>query len=94
MAIVTTPAYADIPLTVNASVVRLQNFEPDFVVVSFTGSTCTNGSLVFPSTATAGDRNRLWATVLAAKLSNRNIFFGYDNTSVPGSCIITNFGVA
>ena len=57
------------------------------VVLWFTGSPCTNGSLVM-NNASEQDKNRLWATVMAAKLANRHMFVYYDDTN----CVINSFG--
>src|SRR5437879_13375331 len=61
-------AYVSVP----ATQLRLQNYELDYVVVWYSGSVCQSGQLLLPTSASAGDRNRLWATVTTAKVSTRS----------------------
>ncbi len=69
---------------------RLQNYIGSAgVVVWYSGSTCTNGQLTFSSTATADERNRLFAMILTAKVSSRLVGIFYE--TVTGSCQITSF---
>ncbi len=68
----------------------LQNYVPGNVVVWYTGSACTSGQLTLPTSATAADHARLYATVMSAKASNSKIFVYYEN-SVAG-CPISSFG--
>jgi hypothetical protein len=84
-------ALADVFVTVNATALRLQNYEPDTVVIWFSGSTCGSGQLVLPASTITAEKSRLWATVMGAKLGNRQVFFYYDNSS--GNCVITSFGL-
>jgi len=70
---------------------RLENYPGDGVHLFFTPSPCTSGYMSLPSTMTSADRNRFWALVLAAKLSQKPIFVLYDNQS-PG-CTIVSFGM-
>lgn len=69
---------------------RLQNYVNNNVVIWFTNSGCPSGHLVFPG-ATADDLNRLWSTVLAAKLGGRNIGVSFNKTG--DSCQITSFWI-
>jgi hypothetical protein len=69
----------------------IQNYVPNQLVLWFTGSTCTNGQLVFPSTAIQADQDRLWATVLAAKATGQQIIVYYYVSG--GGCFISSFGV-
>lgn len=62
------------------------------VVLWFTGSPCTNGGIQM-SNPSEQDKNRLWATVLAAKLANRRMFVYFDNTNAPSSCPMISFGM-
>ena len=70
---------------------RLENYPGDNVVVWFPPSTCANGMLSFPSTATIADRNRFFALILAAKLANAQMFVMFDSTVA--SCPILSFGM-
>jgi hypothetical protein len=81
---------AIVPISVVPTAWLLQNYLPSNVVLWFTGSSCASGMLALPPSATAADQQRLYATVLAAKLSNSKIFVYYDD-STP-SCFITSFG--
>jgi hypothetical protein len=72
---------------------RLENYPGGPVQLWFTPSPCTNGGMTLPVGATPADMNRLWALILAAKLSNRKVFVYYDNASVPASCPIVSFGM-
>jgi hypothetical protein len=62
------------------------------VTVWFTGSACANGNLAFPAAATVADKNRFWAVVAAAKLTQTRMFVWYDNTPATG-CAIGSFGI-
>ena len=62
------------------------------VMLWFTGSPCTNGSLQM-SSPSEQDKNRLWATVMAAKLANRRMFVYFDNANAPASCPMISFGM-
>jgi hypothetical protein len=71
---------------------RLENYAGNSVVSAwFTGSSCTNGVLTFPSQATAADKNRFWALVLAAKLTQKAIFVFYDDAI--GGCQMISYGM-
>jgi len=73
---------------------RLENYPASAgVVVWCSSSACNNGSLTLPSGATAADQNRLWALILAAKLSGHKVFVYYENASAPTSCPILSFGM-
>ena len=89
-------AFADVFLSLTATQVaqiRLQNYVPEWLSLWYTGSTCGSGALTLPSSSSISDRNRLWSTTLTAKLSTHGMFFYYDNTTNPGSCVITSFGI-
>ena len=83
----------DIFLKQNPTAWRLQNYIPDGVVIWFSGSSCANGQLTLPVTATTEDKNRLWSTVMAAKVSGREIYVYYDTENTPGACMINSFGL-
>lgn len=69
---------------------RLQNYVNNNIVIWYTNSGCPSGQLVFPG-ATTDDLNRLWSTVLAAKLANRSI--GVSFNKIGDSCQITSFWI-
>jgi hypothetical protein len=58
------------------------------LVLWFTGSTCTNGQLMI-NASTEQEKNRLWSTVMAAKVANRHMFVYYDDAT----CLISSFGM-
>jgi hypothetical protein len=68
---------------------RLQSYGTYAVTLYYTGSTCANGVLSLPSTATDRDNTRLYATIMAAKISGARVFAYYD----PATCLITSFGL-
>jgi hypothetical protein len=69
---------------------RLQNYANDNIVLWYTGSSCTNGSLGSDNLS-LNDKSRLYATVMSAKLSNANMYVYYI---VNGStCEIESFGM-
>jgi hypothetical protein len=72
---------------------RLQNYVGGSVILWFTSAPCTNGQLVLAAGNTQADANRLWATILAAKLSSHKVFIYYDNAAAPGTCPISSFGM-
>lgn len=87
-------AYANsVPLNGSVQSWRIENYVSSQVVIWFSGSSCNTGALILPSTATTEDKNRLWATVLAAKLNNHNMFVFYDDSASPNSCVIISFGI-
>ena len=69
---------------------RIQNYLPGNVVLWFTGSSCANGMMLLPASATPADHARLYSTVVSAKAMNAKIFVYYDNGS--GNCWISSFG--
>ncbi|MBI3561503.1 MAG: hypothetical protein HY080_07300 [Gammaproteobacteria bacterium] len=83
----------DIFLSANPSSWRLQNYIPGTVVAWFMGSPCVNGGLSLPANSNTDDKNRSYATVMAAKLSNRNMYVYYDSATTPGNCVINSFGL-
>lgn len=61
------------------------------VVIWHTGAACDNGSQnVSIFNPAAGEINRLWSTIMAAKTSGAKIFVRYDSTN----CNIASFGFA
>jgi hypothetical protein len=81
-------AIADVPTNW-----RLENYLSGPVMLWFTPSQCTNRSLTFTANATPAEMNRLWALILAAKLSSHKVFVYYDNAAAPTSCPIISFGM-
>ena len=67
---------------------RLQDYGPAGLSLWFTGAPCPGGHLMLPSTA-GYSPDRLWATVMTAKVTNRpfGIFYHVDN----GACMIDSF---
>lgn len=87
------PASAEEILVESPANWRLQNYVSNNVVIWFTGAQaqgCTSGQLTFPG-ATSDDLNRLWSTVLAAKLGNRSVGVTYNKNG--GSCQMTSFWI-
>jgi hypothetical protein len=70
---------------------KLESYGANAVALWNTPSSCGNGALGLPSTATAIDHNRLYATVMAAKLGNAQMFVYYEPKD--NACIITSFGL-
>ena len=62
------------------------------VTLWFTGSPCSNGNITMVNPS-EGDKNRLWSTVLAAKLASRRMFVYYDDAGAPGTCAMNSFGM-
>jgi hypothetical protein len=70
---------------------RLQDYPggTPAVTVWYTGSSCSNGQLSFPSSATIDDQNRFWALVMAAKIAGQTVGIYYY---VSGStCFLNSF---
>ncbi|MBW8859251.1 MAG: hypothetical protein JF570_05825 [Caulobacter sp.] len=68
---------------------RLQNYVPNNLVVYYTGSPCTSGSLTFGPAATADDRNRFYSLILTARSTGKKIGVFYETVS--GGCQIQSF---
>lgn len=84
---------ANVSISANPATWRLDNYPAgQGVVIWFTGSKCTNGQLTLPAGSTAGDANRLWATVSLAKANGRKMFIYYSDTNAPAGCPIASFG--
>lgn len=70
---------------------KLESYTGNDLAIWYTASTCSNGKVTLPlSSTTAEDRNRLFALILAAKISQKAVFVRYDNTTA--DCRITSFG--
>ena len=85
----TSPAFADVNIESPVIGWRLQNYVPNNVVVYYTGSSCTSGSLTFGPAATADDRNRFYSLILTARSTGKKIGVFYETAS--GSCQIQSF---
>lgn len=72
---------------------QVESYSAQSVVLWYTPATCTNGEMFLPSTATATDHNRLYATVIAGKSANLPVFVWYTVNS-QSQCVITSFGFA
>jgi hypothetical protein len=76
--------------TSNASGWVLENYgNGGPVVIWYSGAVCENGSqnISLPN-PNAGEINRLWTTIMSAKVSGASIFVWYDNKT----CSIVSFG--
>lgn len=72
---------------------KLENYKADAVVVWGTASPCNNGFLGFAPDATVGDKNRFYASMIAAKTTGVMMFVYYDYQASQQSCIISSFGL-
>lgn len=82
---------AEVYLSAVPTAWRLQNYIPDTVALFLTGSGCGPvGFLYMPSNATKTDRDRLYNTIMAAKLAKKPVFIFYDSTT----CVISSFGLS
>ena len=70
---------------------RLQNYIPNNIVLYYTGSNCGQGILELAPNATDADKNRLYATIAAAKASQLSVYVYYTQTGT--QCLIQSFGL-
>jgi hypothetical protein len=70
---------------------KLENYMADGVAIWNTPSSCTSGGITFPANMTVADKNRFYATLIAAKTSNATMFIYYDEA--PGMCMLVSFGL-
>lgn len=72
---------------------RLENYPSNTVAngvtLWYTGSACVNGHLQLPPNASSDDANRLWSTIISAKLSNRPVGVLYSKNG--DTCTILSF---
>lgn len=68
---------------------HIENRLGNTVKAYFTGTNCVSGKLRLGASATDKDKDRFWFTVMAAKLSSREIIIYYD-ASLP-DCQLTRF---
>ncbi len=71
---------------------KVESYGEKAVVLWFTPSTCASGQLVLPLTATAIEHNRLYGTVMAAKISGKKIFVMYER--VDDACVLLSYGLS
>lgn len=71
---------------------KLESYGATSVHLWYTPSVCASGSLGLPAGSTVTDHNRLYATVMAAKLANKEMFIYYEPRD--NDCVITSFGFA
>jgi hypothetical protein len=69
----------------------VQNYVPANLTLWFTGSSCNNGQLVFPSNAVQADEDRLVSMVLTAKATGQVIRMYYYVSN--SACYISSFGI-
>lgn len=69
---------------------KLESYGTSSVVLWNTPSTCSGGVVTLPGEATVTDHNRLYATVMAAKVAKAEMFIYYEQ--VGANCIIKSFG--
>lgn len=69
---------------------RLESYGEKTVALWHTPSACTNGFISLPAGASAIEHNRLYATILAAKMAKEKIFIYYNFEA--GNCTIISYG--
>ncbi|WP_300757186.1 hypothetical protein [Janthinobacterium sp.] len=70
---------------------KLENYMGNNVAIWNTSSSCSYGAIGFPDNMSSADKNRFYATMIAAKTSNVTMFIYYDE--VPGICLLVSFGL-
>lgn len=85
-------AQALVELQAVPSAWQIQEYFPNQTSLFFTGSSCTNGQLNFPSTAVQADQDRLWALILAAKAASQPVIIYYWVSG--SSCYISTYATA
>ena len=71
---------------------QVESYGEKAVVLWFTPSKCPNGQITLPSTATTAEHNRLYATIMAAKMAQAKVFIFYDDSTA--NCTIVSYGFA
>lgn len=71
---------------------KLQTYSGVQTVLWYTGSPCTSGQLILPSTESSDRNKMLWATVLEAKAQGLKLSIDY--TVSGNTCSITSFSVS
>lgn len=69
----------------------VQEYVPSQLVLWYTGSSCNNGYLAFPSNATQADQNLLASMVLTAKATGQQIIVYYYVQN--DLCLISSFAI-
>ena len=72
---------------------RLENYMGNDVTVWGSEAPCAGGRLIFDISATNEDKNRFWATVMAAKTSGKTMFVYYNHDNTAAACIVISFGL-
>jgi hypothetical protein len=70
----------------------IQDYVPQNVVLWDTGSSCTNGQIVFPSTAVQADKDMLLAVIATSKATGAPLNLYYTVSS--GTCYIASFALS
>ena len=70
---------------------KLESYGAAYVVLWHTPTPCSNGMLTLNSTSTLTEHNRLYATVMAAKMANAQMFVYYEQKGE--ACVIVSFGL-
>lgn len=70
---------------------KIQNYIPNGVTIWFAPTNCVNGNLSLPAHATEQDRDRLWALLVSAKISQTPVQIYYNRYEDGRSCEITSF---
>lgn len=68
---------------------RLQQYGPNSAAAYYTSSSCTSGQITVPTSYSAEDISRFWATVLTARALGLVVGIYYDNTTP--ACFITSY---
>ena len=69
----------------------VQNYVPANLTLWFTGSSCSNGQLIFPANAVQADQDRMVSMILTAKATGQQIQIYYYVSN--GLCYISSFGI-
>lgn len=91
LAVCNVAAAAPITLYVVPNTWKLESYNEKGVTLWHTQATCPSGLMGLPTAATVADHNRLYSTVMAAKLSNSKMFVMYEN--VNSVCTIISYGL-
>ena len=70
---------------------KIQNYVPNNVVIWYAPTNCVNGQLTLPAHATDQDRDRLWALIVSAKISQTPVQVYYERYEDGRHCRITSF---
>lgn len=85
-------AAADASIEAVPTAWRLENYNSGMdLAVWFSGSSCSNGKLTFPPTATNDHRNRFYSLILSSKAMGKKIGVFYETST--GNCQMTSFYV-